>query len=298
MIHLTRRTTLEIAAASGIVGADGCLYVVGDDLLTLAVLDAEDGRQLGALRLFEGELPEAHEERKRRKPDLEALALLGPGLLLALGSGSRKNRARGAAVRLDAGADGWRRATIRRVDLGPLYEAIEADLPHLNIEAAAAVGPVLRLLQRGNGASRRSAVVDLDLAGARAAIDEDRPLDGSLVRAILPAHLGDLGGVPLGFTDASPTGDGRLVFTAAAEDTDDAYLDGACAGSAIGVLGPGAEVEWIDRVDLPLKLEGVHATLGADRSSLELLLVADADDPSVRSPLLAATIALPPRPSP
>ncbi len=297
MIHLRRRGTLDVAAASGIAGAHGRLFVVGDDLLTLSVLDSEGG-SLGKITLFEGELPEAHAERKRRKPDLEALTLLGPGLLLALGSGSRETRARGAAVRLEPGADGWRRASIRAIDLGPLYRALAADLPHLNIEGAAAVGPVLRLLQRGNGASRRSAVVDLDLAGVRAAIEEGRPLDERLVRAILPAHLGDLGGVPLGFTDASPTGDGRLVFTAAAEDTEDAYEDGACAGSAIGLLGPAAEVEWLDRVDLPLKLEGVHATRGADGSSLELLLVSDADDPSVRSPLLGATIALPPRPSP
>ena len=54
-------------------------------------------------RLAAGDLPADFAERKRRKPDLEALVLLpGQGTLLALGSGSRAQRERGFLVQLQA----------------------------------------------------------------------------------------------------------------------------------------------------------------------------------------------------
>jgi hypothetical protein len=278
--------TLDLAAASGLVSVGGRLYIVGDDELVLSVFAADDARLLERIPLFPGELPLDPVERKRHKPDLEALALLPTPtpMLLALGSGSRPNRARGAVIHLGA------EVAVTPLDLAPLYDALLRELPDLNVEGAAVAGDTLRLLQRGNAASRRSAVIDLDLAGLLAAILAGRPLGPELLRGTQGVELGELGGVALSFTDASPLGGGRLLFTAAAEDTLDTYADGACSGSALGVLGPEREVEWIDPIDAPLKIEGVHATPAQDGRSIEVLMVADADDPRVPSPLLAASV--------
>ena len=60
------------------------------------------------IRLFEGALPDPKPDRKKQKPDFEALTLLPAygeyphGALLALGSGSKRNRRMGALLTLDA----------------------------------------------------------------------------------------------------------------------------------------------------------------------------------------------------
>jgi len=84
------------------------MYVVADDELHLGVFPAS-GRAPGHLvRLFAGELPDAKAERKRQKPDLEALTIMHAtaddphGVLLALGSGSTEKRRMGALLSLDA----------------------------------------------------------------------------------------------------------------------------------------------------------------------------------------------------
>lgn len=280
---------LPVAAASGIVAAGPHLYIVGDDHIHLTVLGADDYRVVAEVRLFPDhpELPEEHEERKRLKPDLESIARLPGDRLLVIGSGSRPNRCRGAVVPLfDPGRAG---GAARPIDLAPLYRALGARLSELNIEGAAISGDRLRLLQRGNGAAGQNAVIDLDLGAALRAIDAGIPLGEDLIVAVTEVALGAVAGVPLTFTDASPLPDGRLVFAAAAEDTCDPYLDGPCAGSAVGVLSPGAAVTRIEPLETAHKIEGVHARRVGDR--IDLLLVADADDPSIKSPLLAASIA-------
>jgi hypothetical protein len=94
--------------------------------------------------------------------------------------------------------------------------------------------------------------------------------------------------VRLSFTDASPLPDGRIVFTAAAEDTRDAYADGPVAGSAVGMLAPDGSPLFLDAVDAKVKLEGVSAHMELGR--IHLLLVVDADDPAVPAPLLEAVL--------
>jgi len=291
--------TLGVGAASGIAVVDELVCVVGDDEVALAVhaLDAPGGgvRLVRRVRLFDGELPAEPRARKRVKPDLEALALLPDGALLALGSGSTPARRRGAyvpaaAVRGEDGGAGGARA----VDLAPLYGALARTFAELNVEGAAAADGILRLLQRGNGPAGQNGVVDLDLDAVVAAIAAGRAVEGGLVRALRPVALGALDGVRLGFTDAAPLGGGAVLFSAAAEESPDTYHDGPCAGSILGVLSPAGEVVWTDRIEgprrgaAPLKIEGVHASWTGD--VLALFLVADADDARVPAELLAAEL--------
>jgi uncharacterized protein DUF6929 len=282
LLPLELRARLDVAAASGLVAVDGRLYIVADDELTLHVYD-EAGRPLERLALFAGALPADPAERKRRKPDLEALTLLAPGTLLALPSGSTPSRRRAAAVRA---------GVVSPVDVAPLYLALQAVLPELNLEGAAVSGDRLVLLQRGNGAAGINAVVALDLAGVREAVAAGRPLDGGLVRAVLPVALGALDGVALGFTDATPLPDGRILFAAAAEAGGSTYADGPCAGSIVGVLD-GDQIGATWRLPTCDKIEGIHAGADGDGERLTLWLVADADDPSARAPLYRAELTVP-----
>lgn len=174
------------------------------------------------------------------------------------------------------------------VDLAPLCARLARELPALNLEGAAVVGGVLRVLHRGNGRSGGNASIDLDLPGLLAHFATPAILLDSAVRNVLPHDLGSLAGVHLTFTDASPLPGGRLVFSAVAEDTPDAYADGPCAGAVIGLLDADGRVLSLEPLQPTLKVEGVHATAEAGRVSL--LLVADGDDPQQPAPLLSAEL--------
>jgi hypothetical protein len=101
--------------------------------------------------------------------------------------------------------------------------------------------------------------------------------------------LGSIGDIPLCFTDGAALPDGRIVFAAVAEDTDDSYLDGACAGAAVGIIGSDLKVQGQERLEPGAKVEGVAARLAGNR--IQLLLVTDADDARVPASLYAAEIA-------
>ena len=116
--HKLRELTLDVprgagggryvSAASGLVRTGGHIYVAADDERELAVFPATGDAPGRLMRFLPGELPADPEERKRDKPDVEALALLpaGPGspggALLALESGSKPNRRGGVWWDLDA----------------------------------------------------------------------------------------------------------------------------------------------------------------------------------------------------
>jgi len=260
--------------------------VAADDENELTIYDDAGGRLLERLRLFPGELPDEPKARKKAKPDIEALAMLPGERLLALGSGSASNRNRGAIWPLCVAPI----SPVVELDLSPLYATLIGELPELNIEGAAVSGDVLRLFQRGNGPSRVNAVIDLDLAGALAAIERDRALGGGLVRAIHSVDLGTFDGVALAFTDGSPLADGRILFSAAAEDSPDTYRDGPTMGSSLGMLDATGQVEWIEPLEGTAKVEGVQAGAASAGGVINVLMVADDDDPSACAPLLAAEI--------
>jgi hypothetical protein len=100
-------------------------------------------------------------------------------------------------------------------------------------------------------------------------------------------EFGEIDGIPLTFTDASALPDGSMVFTAVAEDTDDAYNDGQCMGAAIGIID-GNTLRSLYPLGPAYKIEGVHASL--DAAVIRLLLVTDADDAGIPASLFSAEI--------
>ena len=72
------------------------------------------------------------------------------------------------------------------------------------------------------------------------------------------------------------TPDGRVLFLASAERTDDPVGDGPIAGSAVGLIGPAGELGKMWKVEgPPRKLEGVDVTFDA-AGAPKLTLVTDA----------------------
>jgi hypothetical protein len=276
----------HVSASSGLVVAGSSIYVVADDEHHIAVLGTGD-LQAGALRfrrVLPGDLPADAAERKRLKPDLEALALLPPGeawphgALWLLGSGSRANRERGLLLRLDAMSAIAGDPTA--VDLTRLYAPLHAEFADLNIEAAFAGDGLLRLLQRANAGSARNACIDYSLANIEEWLTGKRAVPPAPLR-ITPYELGQVAGVPFGFTDGAAWPGGGWVFSAVAEDTRDSYNDGACAGSIIGWVGLDGRLLRTDLLAGAPKVEGV-----AIDPLLRLLLATDSDNPAVPSSLL------------
>ena len=274
----------QLSAASGLVCANGCVYVIADDEHHLVVF--RDRASPGELhRLWAGDLPADKKSRKRLKPDLETLLWLPMrNALVALGSGSRPNRNTGVLIPL--GAQGEPLAALRHFDLQPLYAPLREALGEINIEGALLLGDEFVLLNRGVAGGSDNAAVRYPLR-ALIGVIEGRAL------AMKPASirryaLGPIGAVSLAFTDAAALPDGGWVFTAVAEDTPDSYADGRCSGSVVGVVDAGGAVIAMHRLDRPLKLEGI--AVRADDAGITVCMVTDADDPAQSAQLLVARL--------
>jgi len=283
----------HLSAASGLVHAGEQLFVVADDELSIGVFDDAHEKPGELIRLLPGELPLDPVARKEAKADFESLVLLPPlpgfnhGALFALSSGSKKKKRHiSALLRLK------KHMTVSGgampFDLAEAYEPLHREFARLNIEGAVVHDGELRLFQRGNKKDRTNAILRCKLAPVLEAISLGRGIGALELVAVVPVELGDLDGVPFSFTDAAALPNGDMVFTCAAEDTDDAYDDGPCTGSAVGIVGVQGDIVMLDRVSENVKLEGVAASQNGGNA--DLLLVSDADDAEVPATLFAATI--------
>ena len=290
----------HLSAASGLVRVRQRLYVVADDELHLGVFEEHpapgstgDGLAPGTLvRLLEGDLPRDKGKRKKVKPDLETLALLPPlpgcpaGALLALGSGSKPQRESGVLVALDIqGAPNGRMAL---VDLSALYAPLHKRFEDLNIEGAIVLSGELLLLHRGNQGDSNSACIRFDwnlLAPWLAGLQPKPPS----AKSVQLMQLGSVGGVPLSLTDGTALHGGAWAFSAVAESTDDSYLDGACVGSAIGIVATDGQIQCIYPLEGAPKVEGIAVLAQGDE--WVFTLVTDPDDPKVPAQLLQAHVA-------
>jgi hypothetical protein len=287
----------HLSAASGLVRLGDRFYVVADDENHLGVFSAIDHRAPGELfRVLPGDLPDGKKKRKAAKPDFEALVALpafaehSNGALLALGSGSRENRMNAALVSLDGNGVAHRdESHIRIVDFSPLFQSLQDEFGDVNIEGAFIDREHLSLLQRGNKGSGRNARIRMALAPLLARLASGADSVSPEFIDIVDFSLGHVDEIPFGFTDAAALPNGGFVFTAVAENTEDSFFDGACAGSMIGFVDANNRVQrMLPLADAP-KVEGVTAQIGD--AGLTLHLVTDPDDASIAAQLFTATIA-------
>mgnify|MGYP000210730550 CR=1 FL=1 len=285
---------VPLSAASGLVSVGSRLFVIADDENHLAVFDLTEPRHGAVFPLLDGTLPSPHAARKAAKPDFEALlhlpgsARYPGGALAVLGSGSRPTRQRAALAALDA--VGRLQGPPRVFDLAPLYEPMRTALADLNIEGAFVSDDRLCLLQRGHAASGFNACIVLRWPEAQAWFESAGYGPAPVPISITPFELGAIDGVPLSFTDGAAMPDGRWLFSAAAENTADSYQDGACAGSAVGIVEADGTIRTVQTLSLRCKVEGIAVKVAGDR--LELLMVTDADDRQQPARLLSASLRL------
>ncbi len=279
-----KEKSLPIAAASALLRVRDHILVLSDDERQMAIFEEGSDEPGRLIKVIEGDTPSSSDERADNKPDFECMALLGPfgrfehGAVLGLASGSKPDRDK--ATLLTLAEDGTPEAGFEAVDLGPLYDRLRSDIDDLNIEGSSVVGDVFRLMQRGNGPQGRNGRVDLDLAAVCTALDDGAPLPAEAVQTIEFYDLGQMKGVPLCFSDASPLADGWMAFIASAE------VEGGYVGSSIGVMDGAGAIVMNEPVDHALKLEGLSARV--DNDEIHLLMVSDADDPDLPSPLMEA----------
>ncbi len=282
-----------LSAASGLVRLGAHLYVVADDEHHLGVFPVAAETPGVLLRLFAGDLPVKPRARKKAKPDLEALVHLPAfecyphGALFALGSGSKAQRQTGALLKLNPQLE--IEGAPRLIDLGPLHAVLADEFEDLNIEGAVSVEDSLRLLQRGNKGHRVSAVIEIELSAVLTALTRGDALSAMPLRRIQRYDLGECNGVPLGFTDAATLPGGQMIFTAVAENSEDSYLDGECAGAALGLLDRQGQLIRIDALATTRKLEGISAW--STSQGVRFLAVTDADDETAPAQLWSGLFA-------
>lgn len=295
---LTLRTVTDgdrarfLCAASGLLRIGGYFYVAADDELNLGVFAAVDDVPGELFRVFPGVLPTGHAERKKHKPDLEAITYVSPsrhlpyGAILAVPSGSKPNRCLGALVTLDE--SGAPLPNPRTIDFAPLYAKLLQTLPDLNIEGAVIDDTTLKLFQRGNAVSGQNALIDVGIEGVIRDLNANRAIAGESLQRISAVDLGNLHGVTLGFTDVSLRKNQELWFLAVAEKTDSPYEDGEYCGATIGRLHQDNSISMVE-LNCPPKPEGL--CFGEDPQHREFFIVTDADDASSASMLYRASLA-------
>jgi hypothetical protein len=281
----------HLSAASGLVQVGPWLYVVADDELHLGKFSLEGNAHGELYRCFAGELPLDTEERKAEKPDIEVLTLI-PQLnnssqqaLLALGSGSKKNRHQSALIPLDR--KGNISATAEIIDLSHFYEFLKKEIGKLNIEGATIVQDHIFLFQRGNKKNKLNASIRIKLNDFYRILSKPGKRHEPQIK-IKSYDLGETDQVPFCFTDATSLETGEIIFTASAENTSDSYLDGACMGSVIGMINSEGDLSFLEPINKKIKIEGVEAKKNSNK--IELLLVTDADDATHPAQLYSARI--------
>lgn len=285
----------HLSAASGMWIAGNTLYVVADDELVLGVFSMQDTLPGQTLTLISGVLPTDPKQRKAAKPDFESLTCLPAcsrypyGALLALGSGSTEQRKRGMLWRFNAQQQLVGEPQL--FNLHALYNPLEQIFADLNIEGVVIQGDSLKLWQRANNQHRDNAVIEYKLSDLYTVLNAESATLNLQPQRIDYYDLGEVAGVPLTFTDAYALEDGACVFTAAAENTENSYLDGECVGAAIGLIDAQRQLRWIKPVHPVYKLEGISSKIMDDQ--LHIYLVSDADNPAIPAQLLEAYISSP-----
>jgi hypothetical protein len=287
-----------VTAASGIAPlGDG--WLIAQDDATFAAWRRPDGvTPVRVLPSVEGHdrFSEA-EGTKKLKPDLEVACpaeVDGEPAVLLLGSGSSPRRMRGVLVRLDDGVP-----VVQAADLAPLYDRVvrRLGLPmdHLNLEGASRHGDQVRWFNRGNlAAGVRSGSVDVPLEGLVAAVLGRDAASSVPVDEPRTYELGEVEGVGLAVTDAIAVPDGRVLLSAAAEDTPNAVDDGPVVATAL-VLVDGETV--LDVAPIPAVDDHVHKVEGlalraVRDGEVHLLAVVDDDDPGTPSACIGLRVSI------
>jgi hypothetical protein len=247
----------HVRAASGIVWVNNYFAIVQDDANFVAIVDSTR-KKVTAVTLPAGDGGKRQFDdgrgNKKFKMDLESCVLIShekQELLITFGSGSNPYREKIVVLR-----------NLKHTLQAEIYQAsaLYSDLrsaeefagSEMNIEGAVFLNGKIRLFNRGNGSSTEKLTpvnASCDI-GWRDLYTYLMNLEGKppLIENIVCYNLGNLDDLPLGFTDATDC-QGKLFFSAAAEDSPDAQTDGRIAGSVLGVIDGKNKIRWTELID-------------------------------------------------
>jgi hypothetical protein len=285
----------HVRAGSGLARLGRYLTMVQDDANFVALMDLETGQIKSiALPAGEGGARQFDDVRgnKKYKMDLESCALVSDEneeRLIAFGSGASRFREQ---IIMLKDLTGEARIEICRASslYARLRDTIDFSGSEMNIEGAVFLGEKIRLFNRGNGAARPGGALvpvnsscDLDWFSLDRYLTDPDTKEPPAPQNILQYDLGEVGGLALGFTDAAQNRDGKLFFSAAAEDSPDALNDGSVSGSVIGVFDSFGNARWtilqdINGKDFPGKVEGLTFS---ENDPNRAFIIIDEDQPTV-----------------
>ena len=229
-MQLTITDTLlleNLPSGSGLQKAGATYYIVGDDAPFLFCLDSSF-KVTFKIPLLDTPLFSAGRIQKSEKPDFEAMEWVGKNELVIFGSGS-KSPQRDLFIRVLL-EDSHR---VERHSLTPFYKQLKS-LPafqnsELNIEAVAHHNNQLFLFNR-----KPALLVRFNYSTFLNYLKGIAPLPELYVT---PFSLPKIGGVEAGFSGATILpADSKIIFTATAEATQNAYDDGEIMGSLVGLI--------------------------------------------------------------
>ncbi len=211
-----------IPSGSGIEKWQDKIYIIGDDSNYLFELNNQ-WEITNTIRLFDQPTDENKRIIKKIKPDLEAVTLVPPSHLLAMGSGSLAEL-RDVGVLLNLAAQD----ELEYLNFNDMYEMLRSITSQVNIEGACNVDDKIILLNRGDNEHSNQLIIT---NWNRKQLTVEKQLDIHFLDLpqIENINAGFTGCVHLPETDL-------MIFCASAEDTSNGYDDGKIKGSLIGVM--------------------------------------------------------------
>lgn len=225
--------TTEINSASSLLNLGERIFTCCDDQYSLYELVG--GNWIQHCWSEAPKLPIEHEERKKLKPDFEAL-LLNHKTILMIPSGSKSNRTKVLQFNLVSN-------TFTALDLTDFFLRLGKVVPLINLEGAAHVGDQFLFLNRGVQSNPSSLI---SVNSKNFAINSVTQIDFGKIEDV---HLH--GSELCVFED-------QLYALAVAENCDNSYDDGEIVGSALCKISLNnfkIEEQWL--FDKKIKTEGL-----------------------------------------
>ncbi len=290
----------NVRAASGLSAFREYLAVIQDDANWLALIDSK--QQVTAVPLPPSPSGDRVFSKKRGnqsdKYDLEACVTVGSGdnlELVGFSSGSRRERE--WVLRVRGNESGQLGAEF--VEAPAFYAAMRKEKTFsgagLNIEGALALDhDRIRLFQRGNaeacaGLEPIDATADFSWAALCKHLAAPQTQSPPRIDNVRSYDLGTLGAVRLTFSDAEHLAEGRVLYSASAEDP----VSGSIKGSVLGIIEANGDARWthlFDEDGEPFngKIEGL--TLDS-RDPRKVYFVIDDDDEDMPSRIFHAVVS-------
>ena len=304
----------HVRAASGMSAFREYLAVIQDDANWLALIDGDRKVMAVPLPPSPGGDRVFSKTRGNRgdKYDLEACVTVpcqGGHELVGFSSGSRKGRewilrvSEGGSPGdgAEGGSEGNDLAGLEAsfLEAAPFYDSMRANAAFagagLNIEGALTLDEDrIRLFQRGNAKPRDGlqpvdATADVSWAALCRHLADPHKAPPPSFANIRAYELGELDGVRLTFSDGETLGEGRVLYSASAEEGE----TGRIAGSVLGVIEADGSARWAELIDedgspFEGKIEGLTRDL-EDRCKIHFVI--DDDDEAVPSNIFEAVLS-------